>query len=616
MLMPRIDEMPEFRAKIPHSTHDLSHSFGLTATVGHLMPIFHTMIDAGDSIQMSVNFNLRTQPLAAAAMEDIDCHVEYFFVPMFLLYQPFGSQLYQIEDEFSSNFDMSQLALKQGYFPLWNWAIVYDNLVTAKANRPYAQNGVSQGDSTAAMAYRLLDWFNFGIVNNFYDSSTFGSVTGVYPYQPQVFPYQFLAYHCIYQYYYRLDSREKFNNKSFNWDRFYTQSLVSLTTQETIDLFTLHYRPKMSDYFTDVKVSPVVDVLNLLDKTQLAATNQWLSRTSPLGSGSAVASGSVGLSGTANDQSNAPFTATSKNPSTSIQTQFGLSALSSPLSVGNVGYFSNGLDIGTANIRAMFANEKLWSITGRAKKHYDDQTLAHYGFKVSHDPKHQISVFGHDKTKIHIGEVISTASTSTADLGAIAGKGYAHLSPSKHKFKAPCHGVVMAILSFNPRLRYAHTIGKYNAVTNRLDLPIPEYDHLGMQPLFRYECTALVGGSFPGAAGDIMGWQYRYEQWKRRYNRVTSAFWANNPLNTWMISSYPYLSGQADAANTESFADFLYMPDTLNQIMLAQYVTNWNQAWEINCSAMYDFDPFVVDCNIDAKLYSWMSDFSLPRLDA
>ena len=45
--MPRIDEMPEFRAKIPHSTHDLSHSFGLTATVGHLMPIFHTLVDTG-----------------------------------------------------------------------------------------------------------------------------------------------------------------------------------------------------------------------------------------------------------------------------------------------------------------------------------------------------------------------------------------------------------------------------------------------------------------------------------------------------------------------------------------------------------------------------------------
>ena len=40
------------------------------------------------------------------------------------------------------------------------------------------------------------------------------------------------------------------------------------------------------------------------------------------------------------------------------------------------------VDIRYANIRAMFANEKLWSITGRAKKHYDDQTLAHFGFEV------------------------------------------------------------------------------------------------------------------------------------------------------------------------------------------------------------------------------------------
>ena len=39
--MPRIDEMPEYRAKLGKSVHDLSHKFGFTATVGHLLPVFH-----------------------------------------------------------------------------------------------------------------------------------------------------------------------------------------------------------------------------------------------------------------------------------------------------------------------------------------------------------------------------------------------------------------------------------------------------------------------------------------------------------------------------------------------------------------------------------------------
>ena len=39
-------------------------------------------------------------------------------------------------------------------------------------------------------------------------------------------------------------------------------------------------------------------------------------------------------------------------------------------------------------IRQMFANEKkLAMITGRTKKNYDSQVLAHYGVNVPHDVK-------------------------------------------------------------------------------------------------------------------------------------------------------------------------------------------------------------------------------------
>lgn len=600
--MPRIDEMPEHRAKLPHSTHVLSHSLGLTSTVAHLQPIFHTLMDAGDSIELGVQFTLRTQPLAAAAMEDIDCHVEYFFVPMFLLYQPFGSMYYQIEDEFSSNFDMSQLALNKGNFPVWDWDSIYYDLQDKRNSFPYTQNLVPIGESFGAMSYRLLDLFHFHVEPYFFDANTYDIQNNQSPYEPNVFPYQFLAYHCIYQYRYRLDSRERFNNKSFNWDRFYNTAQVQLTSQETIDLFTLHYRPKNDDYFTNIKPSPIVDVLNLLDKTQLATTNLWLSReVNSLGP--VLSSGSVGNSSTP------PNLQTS--PSAFVQTEFGFSKTDA---FDRQTAFRNGLDINTANIRAMFANEKLWSITGRAKKHYDDQTLAHFGFKPKHDVKHEITQFGHDHTIIKIGEVISTASTATADLGSIAGKGYAHLEPNKHVFHAPVHGVVMVILSFNPRLRYIDTFGKYNSVTGRLSLPVPEYDHLGMQPLFRYEY--MINGIGGGPISDIMGWQYRYEEWKRRFNRVTSAFRSGNPLYTWMVAVHPFLSNQSNGANTSSFADFVYLPNVLNSIMLAQYSLTWNTAWETNASMIYDLDPFVVDCQIDCKLHSWMSDYSLPRLDA
>lgn len=606
--MPRIDEMPEYRAKLPRSTHDLSHSFGFTATCAHLLPVFHTLIDAGDTIQLKYDFNLRTQPLLAAAMEDIDVHTEYFFVPMFLLYQPFGSIYYGINDEFSSNIDDADLAADGVNFPVWDFSDYLSDLRGTGTVRQYAQNGVVIGETTNQMAYRLLDHFGFNVANNMFNSSA-----GNAGMNPNVFPYQFLAYHCIYQYYYRLDTREKFSNYLFNWDKFVgsASTPVSHLQYATELLFRLHYRPIASDYFSDVKVSPIVDVLNLSDKQLLPVVNQWLSRSSLTNSSSlsvpVIGSGSVGVNnGTTNGNTspNDPYLL----PNQLVQTNFGFNR--SVVSVSN-NTIANGLDINTANIRAIFANEKLWSVTGRAKKHYDDQTFAHFGFKVPHDVKHEISVFGHDVSQIHIGEVISTAQTDQADLGSIAGKGYARSNSKVHTFKAPCHGVVMVLFSITPRYKYYQTIGKYNVLANRFDLPIPEYDHLGMQPLFGYE--VVPDSSNPWT--DIYGWQYRYEQFKRRYNRVSQAF-GSGSLSSWMLGFRPYRTGQLNSANTSSYIDFIYRPTDLNQLFLLGYKLDWDVAWNTSANRIYDNDPFIVDSYVSAKLNSWMSDYSLPRLDA
>ena len=92
-------------------------------------------------------------------------------------------------------------------------------------------------------------------------------------------------------------------------------------------------------------------------------------------------------------------------------------------------------------------------ITGRTKKTYDAQVLAHYGVEVPHDVKHDITLIGHDTYPIHVGEVTSLAATNDASLGDLAGKGWAQ-SPNdvkKHKFTAPCHGVIMTIFSVEGR---------------------------------------------------------------------------------------------------------------------------------------------------------------------
>lgn len=588
---------PEHRAQLPRSGHDLSHKLGFTATVNHLMPVFHDLLNPGETIDVGFDFNLRTMPLQQAAMTQLKVHTEYFFVPMQLLFEPFADVYYGINDKYSSNFVDPK---STSSFPLLD----FDDISKACYER---RAGVyfDTMDNYGVSVYRLLDLLGYNplsITNNGADGEG---------YNPNVFPWPILAYNAIWQYYYRLDERERFDQSTFNWDKFYNTPLVKNTDYSFTNL-AIKTRPLADDYFTSAHVSPIVGPRNLRSASgELELESRWLSRSANANGSSILSSGSIG---SGNDFSDAPFGSNNREISGSVQTQIGTRPLywnaSSP-DVEGYARYDNGLDIGTANIRAMFANEKLWSITGRAKKHYDDQTLAHFGFEVPHDVKHEISAFGHDYSEIKIGEVISTASTDGAPLGEIAGKGYGAQNSGKHKFTAPCHGVVMVLMSIVPERPYFGTYLKVNALTNSNDLYKPEYDHLGQQPIFGYESN--VSGN---VASDINGWQYRYEQYKRRFDRTTLAFSNNGTLNSWMTAKSPYAVDDQTSVSQDTYSNFVGKVIDINNIMLQAYNNQWSDDFEENPALVYYSDPFVIDSFISCKKVSTMSDYSLPRLDA
>lgn len=629
--MPRIDEMPQYRARLSRTTHDLSHKFGFTATVAHLLPVFHDFLQPGETVELGFNYNLRTQPLASAAMVDIKSHVEYFFVPAFLLYEPFGQMFFNINDQHSSNFPQPDNTQQlQSDLPVLDFA---DFLAEMQSN-----DSLRIGyEEWLCHAYRLFDMLGY--------NNTHMNQSGVTDnWNPNVFPYPILAYNCIYQYYYRLDNRERFNQYVFNWDQYYNSPVVDKNGSYVNlnvnwwELIRLYYRPKDSDYFTDIKVSPIVDVLNLNSKTSLFAAQDWLdlssnpqaaalSANAGIYSAEVQALGGAGVTGSADfDDVPTDVKRISGAGSTTFIYPLGTDSFSgagklyensgstisgnsyeSRLENPHTHTFNATAVLSTANVRALFASEKINSITGRARKHYDDQVLAHLGYKVPHDPKHEISCFGHDRGLIHIGEVISTADTANAGLGEIAGKGYGTLQSRPHKFTAPCHGVVMAILSFVPDVTYAKTYQKCNAVTDRNSFYQPEFDSLGMQPLFGYESDITDYAN----RSRIVGWQYRYEQWKRRYNRVSKAFSGVGNLDSWMLDfDAPH---SANVSNVQNFQEYLHSPSELNQIMLVNYVDSVPGADETH---VYDGDPFVIDGFVHCKKVSNMSDYSLPRLDA
>ena len=587
---------PDYTAQIPKSGHDLSFDLGFTASTGMLLPIFTDFLLPGDTVQGSVNlFTQLRQPLAQPAQIEVEQIVDYFFVPFTMLYQPFENMKYQTPDAFRSNFpiqsDVDWTEVMATQFPKVNMARLCKTIHT---NR---NNWLNHMESEAKAAYRLMDLFGYNP-----DAILVDGVSGEQQqlaYTPNFFPYAALAYQCVYQYFYRLDQWEKFTNLYFNFDRFFGSNLLTEAQTDTLrKVFDLHYRPLYLDYFTNIKNSPLMSNVNVLKSSSDDSDTSSLRYL-------------------------IDFKKYLSDDSYSVLNPSGNSDLGFPwTSVGADDSFQSA-----ASIRNMFAAEKFLQITARAANRYDDQVLAHLGFKIPNDPKHNIQYLGTQKQMMNTTQVISTGDADA--LGDRVGQMYGSISGKDgFKFTAPVHGVVIGIYSALPKRMYAAGIDRAQVFTDIHDIFDSEYDHLGMQPLFGYEASRLQDNTH---AGTILGWQWRYEQYKRKYSRCTSAFLRymkpedgydtayENYLGCFFNIQRPFCWDNALTPLVPSYVqgywDFLCKPFELDTMQALFYETTWNNAWEANPALLYTSDPFIIDAHINLKKSSVMSVHSMPNLN-
>ena len=375
--MAKSDARFEYRANLNRESFNLGEPFGLTCAPGQLLPVFQDIATPKDTYYIRHDLEyLRTLPLTAPAMVDVKVHFESFFVPFQMIYQPIEQVLFSLLNPQSDFY--STAGFVNNDFPTCNYTAI-KTLMT----------GTNKHTKERFDFIRLCDLFGM----NPYSYIEDGSNPSIFSWNPSVFPWQFLAYQTIYQYFYRLDDKEGFDNRCCNWDSAYS-STSPITP--TIPLFELRQRPWDFDYFTSMYRSPIV-------------SDASMQNVMPAGNYSDL----TGRGNLPIDQNS-----TTGTPN-SVVTQF---------AVGSSSTFDPAAlqaSISTASIRQMFANEKLAMITGRARKNYDSQVLAHFGVDVPHDPKHDISFIGRDTYELKVGEVTSLSDTAGAGLGSLAGKGWA-----------------------------------------------------------------------------------------------------------------------------------------------------------------------------------------------
>lgn len=637
-----IDSLPRYRNHESRQGHNLGHDFSFTSSTGHLLTLFGHRMDAKDTIQGRIDMFTRTQPLSQPANVEIEEFIDYFFVPLDMLYSGMGDFIYQVNEPYSSITQQVLSSQTNGQLPVLDWSLALEGTLsdiyhtyTIQSEGTTTRLGINVLDDDGGTDYYGFDnyflsvyrnlfhnYYNpnglFKVVRDAWDST---GIHYVYPadyFQPNVMPLYLMAYNCIYQHFYRLDDREEFNASQYNIDGILYDN-EQLHENFDRQFYSLKYRPRFFDYFTSAKVAPLINGNNLLTSgtsTDLTKINNYLSNINV-------------NTLTDNQQQSASF---------ENKTQVGV---------------THTVSFGTAGLRSMFAVEKLLSITNRAKKTYDAQVLAHLGVDVPMDYFHNIQYIGTQKSTIKVGEVVATASTEDSPLGDIAGKGYAVMGDKGVKFTAPCHGIFMAIYSAVPKVRYYAPLEKHAMITDRLSFYQPEFARLGMQPIFGYEAFAEPENNYT-ANTSILGWQMRYDELKKRFNKVSPAFIDTiirteipNPLapdyiqsfndwHTWTVVERPYQFTQNQ--DIVSLSRFLANPQMLNGLMAVQYLkaTDWYDAYkdtgyylfdtqldvedkksfEWDIAGLFKRDPLLHFAKCDFKIVNKIPDNTLPSLNA
>jgi hypothetical protein len=568
-----IFKTPESSIRLQRNAFDLSRRNLFTASAGQLLPCLTIECNPNEHYEINPTMFLRTQTLNTAAFARMKQSVEFFFVPYRLLMSRYR-QFIMGTDYPTSSMISGMSPSKLPHFNLYNTTKDLTSATALKGFVDYLQYGTPDTDihgyDYQAGSLRLLDLLGYGVHKNGTSIATaYQANTTV------VTPFRLLAYQKIFNDFYRLPLYESVDVNSFNIDDVVANSDGNVDMMNSSYTITrngkpytantpwyrlnrcaqLRYRPWKRDYFTNVR------------PTFAGAEFVSLDVSAPL----------------------MPSTNTITFEQHASESGFQSILSSSNGSTGNFGF-------SISNLRSAFALDKLLDLTQRAKDgSYAAQVSAHFGFNVQTDSSKCRYLGGQDSV-VTIGEVTSTADTSTAPLAKIAGKGVSNIQ-GNITFDTPEHGIIMGIYSVLPECEYnCDGTARELTKTSREQFFVPEFDSLGYQPTFGYE---LDNQEKFASATTVLGYNTRYSEYKTAVDEVHGEFKRSGSLNAWS-SPRPTNYSLANGIN----AHFLLVdPSVLNSIFAIQYNGKQNT------------DQFLINSFFNVSAIRPMSVAGLPNLN-
>lgn len=636
--------------KSPRNAFDMSYSTLFSSPCGLLQPAYVQEVKKGDKLKLGLSNVTRTRPLNTSAFMAFDEKVDFWYVPNYLLWSPYD------EWRIRQSYPHSSLALleagKQNLLPYTSYSSLSRALSTL-FDLPYTAGSIPSRPEAPYYnlnsALRYLDLFMYGFPTA-YDFSNFkGTLTETSnpnPSQAAFVPtfysmisdnniylnyFRLAAFQCIYMHHYRNEEYEKLDPTYYNMDSLFAdgnadnsvagtsqtnsspQYLVAINSSappsgiskyliEWRKLLIPRYKNWRKDVFTSAKPNSGFSSVSGISQNvpQFGSSFAWPSSNtsyiSSVGSGS-YAPGEWPLTPV-------PFpTSSTAHPDTSfdnIGPQPQSILIGSATSTGNV-----SVHLYPQQILNLMAQDKFLRSSVYADKNLSSQMKALFG--DDYNDRHCPSYLGSYSSTVNISDVTATSAgndgdsgnLSTSLLGEIAGKGY-NTSGKDTVFSRnfDYDGIVIGVHYLMPRNNYdSSRINLFNTKLSSYDYFYPQFDGLGMQPVYMFERNFTAASRSGMPVNSLFGYAPRFHEYKQRTNEVHSSFQFNQSDSDWTLSNNGF-----DAVVASDFANYKIMPNITDRI----FGLNWDSSLAS--------DPFQCYFHYDVTLVSDMEVYGTPSI--
>lgn len=510
--MQSINQTPRITGHNQRNAFDLSQNQLFTLSCGELLPCYCCEVNPNEHFRINIDSFVRTAPLNAPAYVRLKQNIEFYFVPMRLLDSSFSQTLFQTNYTYNNlNGTGTGLGESLAHHLLLKGEDIH-SWFSLLSNDPNDLNAF--GVSVEKLSAKVADMLGYGCFSP-QKSDVWTDAT--LKLLPNINLYRALAYQKIYMDFYRNPLYEGNDPKLYNIDWYSLDSSINPIGNIWTNIynpFNMRYRNWKRDYISNIRPT--------------FAGSDFMIRRGNL----SLSVGSTYISPSASDTYQTTF-----QTSEDTSKQARLFAYTTVAYAKDSTYHSSVLTID--NLRSAYALDKMLRLSALAKDgDYSSQVMAHYGIQTDLDSKRCMFLGGFD-SPIQISEVVSTANTVSGSngsyVGDMFGKGLG-LSSNNHEidFSSSEHGIIMGIYSIVPNTDYdSYSLDQFNVKALPTDYFQPEYEDLNYQPVYAYEFSSVYDGEPLNTVTQLIGYNYRYSEYKSKLDKVHGAFRRNNSLSAW-----------------------------------------------------------------------------------